>query len=107
MRSLVFTAIITILLACNSVEKKEFSQINEKVDFKYIQFGEGGSAEPGQQLMLNLVITDTLNDTLHYVPNYSYFIPLKNSALDSAWMQMKVGDSACFRLSRSYFNKRF
>lgn len=107
MRTLVFTATISLLFACNPIEKKEFSKINEEVDFKYIQFGEGESAETGQRLMLNLVITDTLNDTLHYVPHYSYFIPLKNSALDSAWMQMKEGDSACFRMSRAFFNQRF
>lgn len=107
MRTLVFTTVISLLFACNSIEKKEFSKINEEVDFKYIQFGDGDSPQKGQRLRLNLVITDTLNDTLHYVPNYSYFIPLKKSALDSAWMQMKEGDSACFRLSRAFFNQRF
>lgn len=106
-RILCFFGVLALLFSCQSVEKKEFSRLNEKVDFKYIQFGEGESPQTGKQLKMNLIITDTLNDTLHYVPNYSYFIPLKKSALDSAWMQMKEGDSACFRLSRKYFNQRF
>lgn len=108
MKKVIFSLVVCVLIfACEKKNKDKFSALNHKVDFNYIQFGEGESPKVGQEMMMNLIITDTLNDTLHYVPDYSYFIPLKNSAIDSAWMQMKEGDSACFRMNRAYFNKRF
>lgn len=100
--------ILAILLwACQAPKPKEFTAINSKVDFKYIQFGEGKSPKIGEEILLNLVITDSKNDTLHYVPDYTYFFPIKKSALDSAFMQMKEGDSACFKLKREYFNRLY
>src|SRR5690554_2564896 len=102
-----YWVIITVLFSCNSFDSEEFSAINSEVDFKYIQFGEGASPKVGNEIKLQLVITDTQNDTLHYVPNYAYFFPIKETALDSAFMKMREGDSACFRLKRAYFNKLF
>lgn len=93
--------------ACQSPEPQEFTRINSKVDFKYIQFGEGELPKTGDEILLNLVITDSKKDTLHYVPDYSYFFPIKKSSLDSAFMKMRAGDSACFKLKRNYFNKLY
>src|SRR5690554_2663378 len=93
--------------ACQSPEPQEFTAINSKVDFKYIQFGEGDSPKLGDEILLNLVITDSEEDTLHYVPDYSYFFPIKKTSLDSAFMKMRAGDSACFKLKRAYFNKLY
>lgn len=104
MKLLAAFIVATFCLACTQ-NSAEFTKINNKVDFKYIQFGEGDSPTIGEYIGVNIMVTDTTGDTMHYVPNYPYFIKLQETALDSAWQKLKVGDSICFRMPRVELNK--
>lgn len=97
--------LISVLLIACTQKRTEYTALNNTVDFKYIQFGEGNKPTIGDYIEVNLMITDTTGDTLHYVPNYPYFIKLQQTALDSAWQNIKLGDSICFRLPRSELNR--
>lgn len=102
--------ILAIVLLFNwacQYDVKEFKAINQEVDFKYIQFGEGERPEIGQFLSTSFVVSNEAGDTLHYVPNYPYVFQLKEAAFDSAFTTIQVGDSGVFRLKRSDFNQKF
>ena len=99
----VFT-MVTFFFACNQ-HSNEFKKLNHTVDFKFIQFGDGEHPTIGDYIEVNLMVTDTSGDTMHYVPNYPYFIKLQQTALDSAWQTIKLGDSICFRLPRLELNR--
>lgn len=104
MKKLLYVLLAVGLFSCES-SSPEYTKINQLVDFKYVQFGEGKSPEIGDYIGVYLSVTDTLGDTMHYVPNYPYFIKLGKSALDSAWQRAKVGDSISFRLPRVELNR--
>ncbi len=96
--------VLLIFTACND-GSPEFKKINSFIDFKYIQFGEGETINFNDYIEINLSILDTLGDTLHYVPDFPYFLRIEHSSLDSAWQSLQVGDSVCFRLPRSQVNQ--
>lgn len=103
-----FGALLTCLLLFSCLrEKAEYKSINRQIDYKLHQFGEGNPIIDYSYLSVALTITDTLNDTLHYVPKYQYFIELKNRSVDSAWKQFHIGDSLSLRLPRKEVNKYF
>ena len=104
MRFVAVFIMATFSVACTQ-QKAEYKKLNNTVDFKYIQFGEGEHPRIGDFIEVNLMVTDTTGDTMHYVPNYPYFIKLQQTALDSAWQTVKQGDSICFRLPRLELNR--
>ena len=97
--------VVFLLFSCRN-EPPEYKTLMKDVAFKYHQFGEGAKPNIGETIEVSLMITEQ-NDTLHYVPDYPYFIKLKGEKLDSAWMYLKEGDSATFKIQRAEINKRF
>lgn len=105
MRNVFFIGIIA-LFACKQ-KAPEFKPLSKSTSFRYHQFGEGSeTAKQGEILSLSLLFTKE-RDTLHYVPNYPYFMEVGSASIDSLWMLLKVGDSITFRLPRSVVNQHF
>ncbi len=98
--------LIHILLVLNSCTTKspEYKNISKEVKYKYLKFGEGPKVESGKTLMLYLSVLDANNDTLHYVPDYPYFVKVGDHPIDSAFLELGKGDSAHIITSRSVFN---
>jgi FKBP-type peptidyl-prolyl cis-trans isomerase len=105
MKKLIFISLIA-LFACKQ-KVPEFKSLSKKTSFRYEQFGDGEeTAKQGETLSLSLLFTKE-KDTLHYVPNYPYFIEVGSGPIDSLWHLLKVGDSITFRLPRSMVNQHF
>lgn len=103
MRSVTYILIAFTFLCCKP-EAKEYKSVTPDVRYKYLKFGEGPDVEQGKTVMLYLSVLDTAQDTLHYVPDYPYFIKVNDHPVDSALMELGKGDSAHILLPRSLFN---
>lgn len=105
MRKYLFISILG-LIACQT-EVKEFKELNSKVGMKYHQLGEGKKPRFGETVEVNMLLSSVDGDTLHFVPNYPYFIELQGTAIDSALITLTEGDSVTFRLPRKVVNQQF
>jgi FKBP-type peptidyl-prolyl cis-trans isomerase len=87
-------AIILSVLACKE-PMKEVDILPDGTQFKLVAFGENmDSIQLTDYLLCYITIADTLGDTIHYVPNYPYFVEYyKESPLYSAMNQLHLGDS--------------
>ena len=74
---------------------------------KYHQLGEGAVPALGQTVELQMMLRSTAGDTMHYVPNYPYFVDLKGSFFDRAICELTEGDSVRLRIPRKRINEQF
>lgn len=98
------------LIACETsgakkTIKPEYNTHNDGIKFKYIQFGDGKSPKAGDYVRMNIVITDTLSDTLHYVGDYPYFFKLKDDELSVALTERNLGDSGVYQMERDVLDR--
>jgi|SRR5690554_2211854 len=106
MKNYLFILLLVVSsIACESsntgkTKKSEYSVLNNGIKFKYIQFGEGEALQSGDLVMVNILITDTLLDTLYYVGDYPYIFKLKEDQLSVALSNRKIGDSVVYQLQR-------
>ncbi len=98
MRILVCLAFILTIVACQ--QEKKYDVLSDESTYQLIAFdGTGISPNIGNYLASYLTITDTLGDTLHYVPSYLYFIEFyQESPLFEVLSTIKTGDSAHYRI---------
>jgi len=98
----------SLLMACELNENTDYKKLNQDIRYKLHQFGEGEPIGNKQFLSLFLTIRDTLGDTLHYVPDYPYFLKRSpQNSLDSNLNQFRLGDSLSFILNRKTVNQKF
>lgn len=83
----------------------EYKSFGSDMSYKLLKFGEGQRVESGKRIMLYLSVLDQKGDTLHYVPDYPYFLAIKDRPIDSIFMKFGKGDSAHLRLPRNQFNE--
>lgn len=95
--------IMLTLLAC-SQKKTEYSNLNTGISYKYIQFGEGNTPSTDDVLKLTLTVTSIKGDTLHYVPDYNYYVFPQKHTIDSTIRKFKEGDSLILKVKRREFN---
>lgn len=107
MKSVLPFVFLLLFFSCNQTNETDFRKINSEVSFQYHELGDGQHLDSAYGISVNLLVTDTLGDTLHYVPNYPYFIKLKETAIDSAWKDFRQGDSVSFLISRFKMNEYF
>jgi len=98
--------IVVLCVGCLS-EKSDFKQLNDGISMKYHQLGEGDSPKIGETAEVNLMVSSKNGDTLHYVPDFPYFIPLKGSKIDTAITNLIEGDSVTLRVLRKLVNEQF
>lgn len=96
--------ILIMLIACES-QQPEFKKVAKDVSYKYLKFGEGEKVRENEYLMVYLTVMDKQGDTLHYLPNYPYFLELGKQAIDSVWKQLGEGDSVHILTKRAEFNR--
>lgn len=96
--------LVLILLffgACSSQQQKtDFSNFGSGIQFKYLQFGEGLTLDSADFVLMNVLITDTVSDTLYYVIDFPYFFKLEEDSLSLALRNRRVGDSGIYRLNK-------
>jgi len=91
------------MLACQE-PVTEYKSFNNKLSYKLIQLGDGAKPKGNEVIELNMILLKENGDTLYYVPNYNYFIPIQSHVLDSVWQQFNVGDSVKLKLSSGLFS---
>lgn len=94
------------LLACERPSTHKIT-IPKGIDYEYHQLGEGEEAKSGDKVGAYIVITSIDGDTLHYVPNYPYFLKIGDGVIDSLFMAMKPEDSISFTVDRKTLNDYF
>ena len=94
--------IFIFLLACSSPSPKD--KLLDKVDYQLISLGDGNSPKSGEVIQLSFIISTNEADTLYFVPDYSYFLPIGNHLLDSIWQKFNVGDSLNIKMHQKDFN---
>lgn len=104
MKQFLYCWCILLLFACQSKPTNEFKEITSGVSYKLLEFGEGRTPKKGEVLKLNFSILTEEGDSLYYVPDYSYFLPLLDHELDSIWTKFKIGDKLILKLPRKLFN---
>lgn len=94
---------------CDLKDKSEFKPLNDKISYKYLSFDGNERVQNDHTICLRMTITNEEFDTLHYVPDFIYFVPLDkdSSMLDNALLNHKVGDSISYKMPRALFNNRF
>ncbi|MBL4709783.1 MAG: FKBP-type peptidyl-prolyl cis-trans isomerase [Flavobacteriales bacterium] len=87
-------------------QRKEgsYTELNDSIAYQYIQVGEEEIPAGQEVLHLKLTVTNEKLDTLHYVPNFNYFINPEQHPIDSALRSFHIGDSLSFKLDRELFN---
>ena len=106
MRVIIVLLFFMLISSCKQ-SVPEYQKISDEVAFKQHQFDDGLSIESAHTLCLLMNVTNAANDTLHYVPNYPYFIALEDNKLHSAMRSHHIGDSITYRLKRSFLNQHF
>lgn len=100
----VFLCLLIVLFSCRE-DAPEYKEAAKDVSYKYLKFGEGSPVSKGKFIKVYLTIMDDQKDTLHYVPNYPYFIEVGDHAIDSAWMNLSAGDSVHIMTKRAILNE--
>lgn len=96
--------ILLLAFGCRS-DVSEYKAVSQNVQYKFLKFGEGEPVQVGKRVMLYLTVLDANGDSLHYVPNYPYFIEVKNHPIDSVLLELGGGDSIHMLVNRSVFNE--
>lgn len=104
MKKLILVLSVFYLISCQT-KKEEFKKLNNSISYKYIQVGEKEILKSQEVLHLKLLVTTEQSDTLHFVPNYNYFINQEKHPIDSAIRSFQIGDSLTFKLKRELFNE--
>lgn len=99
--------LIVFTASCQFAKDEEHRKLDNGVPFQLHQFGEGESPKKNSYLKLLLTVEDTLGDTLHYVPNYPYFIKIEETLIDSCLQKFNLGDSISLIIDRKKVNEKF
>lgn len=105
MKRLIYILLVLGIVSCE--KQKEYKALANEVGFKYHQFGESEKIGFDKTLQLALTVTSTKGDTIHYVPNYSYFISLEDSQIDSLFSNLHLFDSVTFKMPEHRLKKYF
>lgn len=99
-----FLLILLSAVACRSNTNSEYKVVDSTSSFKYIQFGEGEKINAESILQLKFIVTNEAGDTIHYVPDYTYFVSPTEKKLDSIIRTFNTGDSILLKVDRKNFN---
>lgn len=100
--------LVSLLAACKS-PKKEIDVLSDGSKFKLIAFEDySDSLKLDQYLMCYITIADTAGDTIHYVPDFPYFIEYyASSPLFPALNRLHLGDSFHLQTKESILFESF
>tara|TARA_R110002049_G_scaffold294590_5_gene481302 strand:- start:1865 stop:2737 length:873 start_codon:yes stop_codon:yes gene_type:complete len=108
MKGIIYSGLFCLLIACMN-DNKQFDVLKDQSIYRLVAFDDDGQKlTEGQFLSSYITITDTLGDTLHYVPSYHYFIEYyPESPIYEALSMLSTGDSAHFRIKESQLYDAF
>lgn len=97
-----FFGVLLLLAIISSCNKKQtgYKVYDEYTSYQILELGDGITPQNKEVLQLSIQVESLNGDTLHYVPEYVYHIPIKNHYLDTIWQQFEIGDRIRLKVAK-------
>jgi len=106
MRIILIILVLLSLVACYE-PPLEFKMYSSQISYQYLQLGNEEDIALQDVLEIQFMVLSDSGDTLHFVPDYHYFLEPTEHVLDSVFRQFHAGDSVLLKIDRSVFNEYF
>lgn len=103
MRTICYSLALLFLVACGK-KQNDYKEFDQYMSYQVLELGDGINPKYNEVLLLTIQVESLDGDTLHFVPEYRYYLPIQNHYLDSVWQHFEVGDRLKLKIAKKKLN---